>query len=126
MRAKEYLLLKNKNICKLELTSLNSSEFLDILVSKINDSFNFFVVSFDGLSDSAAFSVLARARQLVAEYNALFVVSARVDFALALQSDGIFLDENCLPFKYFKESFSDEFIVAAPVGSSIEADIYIE
>lgn len=126
MRAKDYLLLKNKNICKFELNPANVDNFLDILTEKIKAHYNFFILSFSGLDDSVSFAYLKRARQLIAEYGALFIISKRADFAHCLKSDGIYLDETALDFKFFKEIFSDNFIVAAPVGSSVQADIYIE
>lgn len=126
MRAKDYLLFKNKNICKLELNQDNADNFLDILTKNINAHYNFFILSFAGFDDSFAYDYLKRARQLVAEYGALFIVSKRADFAHSLKSDGIYLDETALNFKLFKEIFSDDFIVAAPAGSNIIADIYIK
>lgn len=126
MRVKEYLLLRNKNICEIELNGRSYDAFLDELVEKINCGFNFFVISFADLKDSVAFSCLKRARQLIAECNALFIIANRVDFAISLKADGIFLDEFSLEFTHFKEIFSNDFIVVSRTGCDFWADVYID
>ncbi len=126
MNVKEYLLLINKNICTISLNSANLNNFLEELTSKINSGSNFFVVSFSELDDATAFGILKSARQIVAEYDALFIVSGRADFAYSLKADGVYLDKSHLEFNNFKEIFSENFIVASSTTSGILADIYID
>ncbi len=126
MNVKEYLLLRNNNISKISLNQGNSTYFLDEIVTKINSGFNLFIVSFSGLDDASAFSILKSARQLVAEYDCLFIVSGRIDLAYALKADGVYLDNTHLEFNNFKEFFSENFILISSSCSGILADIYID
>lgn len=126
MNIKSYLIETNKNICQLDLNADNSNSFLDNLTLKINEGYNFFIFSFSALNDAYAFDSLKRARQLVAEYGGLFIISGRADFAFSLKADGIYLDDNHLNFKVFSEFFSENFIIVSKVNSRIIADVYVE
>ena len=126
MNIKEYLLLKNKNICQLDLNLDNSDNFLELLTQKIKTGFNFFIISSSYLSDSFAFSILKNARQLLAEYDVLFLICGRIDFAISLKADGVFLGDNHLKIEPFKEFLSENFIIATSVNSGVIADVYID
>lgn len=126
MNVKEYLLLRNNNISKISLNQGNSTYFLDEIVTKINSGFNLFIVSFSGLDDASVFNILKGARQLVAEYDCLFIVSGRIDLAYALKADGVYLDNTHLEFNNFKEFFSENFILISSSCSGILADIYVD
>lgn len=126
MNVKEYLLLRNNNISKISLNQGNSTYFLDEIVTKINSGFNLFIVSFSGLDDASVFNILKGVRQLVAEYDCLFIVSGRIDLAYALKADGVYLDNTHLEFNNFKEFFSENFILISSSCSGILADIYVD
>ncbi len=126
MDIKKYLLQKHDNICKMTLDAHNSDTFLEGVTDKLISGSNLFIFSFDELSDSSAFSILKRARQLVAEYGALFFIFGRIDFAISLCADGIFLDETHLEINNFKEFLPNNFIVLARIGCDIEADMCIK
>ena len=126
MNIKEYLLLKNKNICEIDLNFDNSDNFLDLLTQKIKSGFNLFIISFSHLNDSFAFSVLKNARQLLAEYDVLFLIRGRIDFAISLKADGAFLDDTHLNIESFKEILDENFIIASSANSPVIADIYTD
>ncbi len=77
----------------------DNEEFLDKTAKAIEAGIHILHYNPIGLRDSEALSIGKTLRQLCAFYDTLFIVQSRVDFALALNANGVYLKENDIDIK---------------------------
>ena len=117
-------LLKNKTeILNISFCD-NEDGLLDFIASYL-DKIKIIQYNATNLSDNKNLKLASKIQQLCSFYNALFLINSRADFALILNSDGLFLDENDISIEQVKEIIhnNDKIIGASYISKNCDYTI---
>ena len=123
MNIKKALLNNKKEILNISIYS-NEQVLLDYIASKINKIkiIQFYIKD---LSDMQNLKLASKIQQLCSFYDALFIINSRVDLALILNCDGVFLNKNDLTIDQAKKIMHNEDKIIATSYISNDSDYVI-
>ena len=107
------LRLKDRNIYLIIQYELFSTEddFLDSVACELENGSSVLNINFGHASTSEIIKIAQKVRELCSIYNALLIVSDRLDIAQIIESDGVYLDENSFSVNIAREFLGNNYII---------------
>ena len=96
------ILLSQKNKYKRVIADSTGSDFLDSVASLLKAGADIIELNNGNLTSAQFFEVAMKVRELCAIFSALLVVADRIDIAMMINADGVFLNENSVDIKSAK------------------------
>ena len=109
------LRLKDKNLyltIEYELFD-NETELLDTIANELENNLQIIQLNCGHARTKNIINTGKKIRELCSIYNALLIINDRLDIALEIDADGVFLDENSFTVKSARELLSDKHIIGA-------------
>ena len=107
------LRLKDKNlylIVEYELFN-NETEILDEIAFELENGVQIIQINCGHAKTKNIIKTGKKIRELCSIYNALFIINDRIDIALEIEADGVFLDDNSFTVKSARELLSNKHII---------------
>ena len=107
------LRLKDKNLyLTVEYELFNDeTDLLDSIAMELEKNINIIQLNCNHASTKDIITVGKKIRELCSIYNALFIINDRIDIAIELEADGVFLDKNSFTIKSARELLSDKHLI---------------
>ncbi len=117
------LILNKKNVClNVKVDSFKSrKKLLEKTAFAIKSGINILQFDSSNIPDKEAFEIGKTLQQLCSVYDAFFVVNSRVDLALALNAQGVYLNENDIDIRIARKLLGKDKFIGSSVKKPTEA-----
>lgn len=107
------LRLKDKNLyLTIEYEQFNDeTELLDTIANELENNIQIIQLNCGHAKTKNIIETGKKIRELCSIYNALFIINDRLDIALEIEADGVFIDKNSFNVKSARELLSDKHII---------------
>ena len=106
-------ILNSRHVCSKFIINTVSNDVIDYIASKLNKGANFIQIRQGNITSKAFFEIALKLRQLTSMFGGILIIEDRLDIAKLVKSDGIFIDNDSIEYKFLSSLIDENMIIGS-------------